>query len=86
MIAVSADPITKGRQAALEMKLLYPILSDPNRALINSWGVLHPTEGIARPAMFLVNKTGKVVWRYVGMEASDRPPMALILKQLESVK
>jgi hypothetical protein len=36
--------------------------------------------------MFLVNKEGKIVWKYVGMEASDRPPMDTILQQIAAVK
>lgn len=86
MIAVSADPMAKGRTAALEMKLMYPIISDNSRVVINLWGVMHPSEGIARPSMFLVNKAGKVVWRYVGMEAADRPPMGEVFKQLAAAK
>ena len=68
------------------MKLAYPILSDTTRTAITTWGMLHPTEGIARPSMFLVNKEGKVIWKYIGMDASDRPAMATILKQLQGTK
>ncbi len=86
MIAISADPIGEGRRAALEAKLTYPILSDATKMLITSWGVLHPQEGIARPSMFIVSKQGKIVWRYVGADANDRPALALVLKQLQSAK
>jgi len=68
------------------MKLAYPVLSDASRTAITTWGVLHPTEGIARPSMFLVNKQGNIVWKYIGKDASDRPPMATIFKQLQSAK
>jgi peroxiredoxin len=83
---VTADPIVDAQKAAVEMKLAYPILSDTSRTAITTWGVMHPTEGIARPSMFLVNKEGKIVWKYIGMDASDRPPMATVLKQLQSAK
>ncbi len=86
MIAISADPIADGRRAAVEMKLSFPVLSDAAKTLITSWGVLHPQEGIARPSMFIVNKQGKIVWRYVGADANDRPAISLVLKQLEAVK
>jgi len=66
--------------------LTYPILSDVYKNYIRQYGVLHPTEGIARPSMFLVNKEGKIVWKYVGMEASDRPPMDTVLQQITSLK
>ena len=86
MIAISADSPADGQKLALEMKLAFPILSDFYRNLIREYGVLHPTENIARPSMFLVNKEGRIVWKYVGMEASERPPIAIVLQQIQAVK
>jgi peroxiredoxin len=86
MIALSADAPADGQKVASELNLTYPILSDVYKNYIRQYGVLHPTEGIARPSMFLVNKEGKIVWKYVGMEASDRPPMDTVLQQIASVK
>ena len=83
---MTADPIADAQKAAVEMKLAYPILSDTSRTAITTWGVLHPTEGIARPSMFLVNKEGKIVWKYIGTDASDRPPIATVLRQLQGAK
>jgi peroxiredoxin len=86
MIAVSADTPADGQKVAVELKLTYPILSDVYRNFIRQYGVLHPTEGIARPSMFIVNKQGKIVWNYVGMEASDRPPIDTVLQQISAAK
>jgi peroxiredoxin len=86
MIAISADAPADGQKVASELNLTYPILSDVYKNYIRQYGVLHPTEGIARPSMFLVNKEGKIVWKYVGMEASDRPPMDTVLQQIAAVK
>jgi len=86
LIALSADSVVEAQQTAAEMRLMYPVLSDSSRSAIRAWGVLHPQEGISRPAMFIVNKQGKIVWKYVGTEASDRPPIDAVLKQLQSAK
>jgi peroxiredoxin len=86
MIALSADPPAAGQKVAAELNLTYPILSDVVKNFIRQYGVLHPTEGIARPSMFVVNKEGKVVWKYVGVDATDRPPIDIILQQLAAVK
>jgi peroxiredoxin len=86
MIAVSADTPADGQKVAVELKLTYPILSDVYKNFIRQYGVLHPTEGIARPSMFIVNKEGKIVWKYVGSEASDRPPIDTVLQQLSEAK
>jgi peroxiredoxin len=86
MIAISADSPADGQKLASELNLTYPILSDVYKNYIRQYGVLHPTEGIARPSMFVVNKEGKITWKYVGMEASDRPPIDTVLQQLAAVK
>jgi len=86
MIAISADSPADGQKVASEMKLSYPILSDVYRNIIREYGVLHPTEGIARPSMFLVNKQGRIVWSYVGQDATDRPAIVTVLQQLQATK
>jgi peroxiredoxin len=86
MIAISADPPADGQRVASEMKLTYPILSDIYKNFIKQYGVLHPQEGIARPSMFVVNKAGQITWRYVGQDASDRPPMNIVLQQIAAAK
>ena len=86
MIAVSADPPADGQKVASELKLTYLILSYVYKNFIRQYGVLHPTEGIARPSLFIVNKEGKIVWKHMGMEAADRPPMPIVLQELAAVK
>ena len=71
---------------ATELKLTFPIVSDNSRNFIRQYNVLHPQEGIARPSMFVIDKTGKIVWSYVGKDASDRPEIATVLQRLQSVK
>jgi len=83
---VSADTPADGQKVAAELSLTYPILSDIYKNFIRQYGVLHPTEGIARPSMFLVNKEGKIVWSYVGAEANDRPPIDTVFQQLAAAK
>lgn len=83
---MSADTPADGQKVATELSLTYPILSDIYKNFIRQYGVLHPTEGIARPSMFIVNKEGKIVWSYVGAEANDRPPMDTVLQQLAAAK
>src|SRR5437870_12842717 len=85
MVAVSADTPADGQKVAAELNLRYPILSDVYKNFIRQYGVLHPTEGIARPSMFIVNKQGTIVWKYVGSEAADRPPIDTVLQQLAAV-
>jgi len=86
VIAISADSPADGQKLATELNITFPILSDVYKNFIKQYGVLHPTEGIARPSMFIVDKQGKVSWKYVGSEANDRPPIDTVLQQISAVK
>lgn len=86
MIALSADSPADGQKLATELNISFPILSDVYKNYIKQYGVLHPTEGIARPSTFIVNKEGKIVWKYVGSNESDRPPIDTVLQQLAALK
>jgi peroxiredoxin len=86
MIALSADSPADAQKVAVELNLTFPILSDVYKNFIKQYGVLHPSEGIARPSLFVVNKEGRIVWKYIGTEASDRPSIDVVLQQLAAVK
>lgn len=85
-MAFSADGPADGLKVAAEMNLAYPIVPDPSRTVIKAYNVLHPTEGISRPAMFVINKKGEIAWKFIGQDAADRPPMESVLKQLQAAK
>ena len=82
ILAVSADTPAEGRRLAADLNLTYPVVSDSSRKFIRLYGVLHPVEQIARPAVFIVSRERKIVWSYVGQGPTDRPQMDAILKEL----
>lgn len=71
MLAVSVDPPDKSREIAEAYGLEFALLSDPELRVIDAFGVRHgeghPAEGsdIARPATFILDREGQVVWRDV---------------------
>ena len=67
---------------ASDLGITYPILSDSPRRFIRDYGVLHPQEGIARPSLFILNRDGALEWSYIGVNASDRPPIDTVLDEL----
>ncbi len=85
-MALSADIPAQAVITASELGLTYPILSDSARNFIRAYGVLHPQEGIARPALFIIDRGGMVRWNYVGQSAADRPPIATILEELQALQ
>ncbi len=65
-----------------QLGIRYLLVSDPKKRLIKEFGVLHPREGIARPAIFIIDKSGVVRYVYVGRNASDRPSIQQIMQAL----
>ena len=39
-------------------------------------------DGVATPAVFIIDQSGQIVWSYVGQSASDRPSVQTILETL----
>ena len=68
LIAVSVDAVEFTRKVAEAYDIGFPLLSDPGLELIDSFGVRHSDGGIggeeiARPAVFILDRDGQVVWR-----------------------
>ena len=89
IVAISVDSPEESRKLMQSRGLHYPILSDPKAEVIRQYGVLHLKGGedgqdIARPAEFLLDSKGKIVWENLTddllvrarpeafLEASDR--------------
>ncbi|MFQ5895007.1 MAG: peroxiredoxin family protein [Nitrospinota bacterium] len=83
VVAISSDDALTVHRTSRELSISFPLLSDPERKLIRTYGVLHPREGIARPATFIVDKRGIVRYRYVGKNFADRPPVARVLRAVQ---
>lgn len=73
-----------------KLRLPFPLLSDPDAAVIAAWDVYDPVGGthgpIARPAIFVVGRDLRVPYEYVGRDFADRPPNAAIYEALDAVR
>lgn len=68
IIAVSVDPPDKLREIVDGYGLEYPLLSDADLSLIDALGLRHAMGDIAggdisRPATFILDREGTIVWR-----------------------
>lgn len=68
ILAVSSDPHTATFESLGSAGIEFPILADPDLAVIDAYGIRHPAGGmggadIARPATFLIDSEGQIVWR-----------------------
>lgn len=81
-MAVDVDSV--GQHAAMveKLRLPFPILSDPDRAVADLYGVSDPKDPreIARPSMILVATDGAEVWRFVSRDFADRLPEEEVLE------
>ena len=87
VLAVSVDPIDKSEQIAEAYGLDYPLLSDPDLELIDAFGLRHPGasvigDDIARPATFILDRDGQIVWRTLTDNWRIRTPPETLLEQL----
>ncbi len=82
VVAVSADNLDTALNTKASLRLKFTILPDPNKEVIRRYSVLHPDEGIARPAVFIIDKEGVVRFHYIGKNAADRPKNVRLLSAL----
>ena len=67
MVAVSVDPVEVNRSLSEKAGLTFPLLADPEEKVIRAYDLRHIRGGpkgvdIARPAEFLIDRTGTVRW------------------------
>ena len=86
IVALSADWPEIARGTVAQLGLTFPVLSDSSRKRIIAWDVLHPGQGIAKPSLFVLDRDGKVRWKYIGDSAADRPDIEEVLKQLRKIR
>lgn len=65
-----------------ELGIRYRLISDPKMRIIKGFGVLHPREGIARPATVIIDRNGVVRYVHVGKYPSDRPSIQQVMQAL----
>ncbi len=70
----------------------FPILADPGHEIIDTYGLRDPAYegqkvyGIPHPAVYLIDKNGKVTWAKVESNYRERPTSQEIRAALGSLK
>ena len=81
-MAISVDPPATSAELAKKLGVTFPLLSDESRATIRAYGIEDAENGISWPAIFIVDKAGKVVWRSLAQTYKIRAMPAQILEAL----
>ena len=67
VVAISVDSPAESEKLRESQGYSFPILSDAKDDVIRRWDLVHPRAGvdgadIARPAEFLIDSSGKILW------------------------
>ncbi len=85
LLAVSVDAPEKSEALRLELHLPFPILCDTERRVVKDWAIYDPREngGIAKPAVFVINRDRMVRYGAVDTVAT-RVPASEIVRVLQT--
>lgn len=98
LYAVSVDPPDVSRTFAEKLasdgkgRIGFPLLSDPDHKTIDAYGLLDPayvgqkSYGIPHPAVYVIDKNGRVAWARVESNYRERPVNQDIRAALEALK
>jgi len=98
LIAISVDPPDVSKNFAEKIasdgkgRVNFPILSDPDHKIIDAYGLRDPAYegqkvyGIPHPAVYVIDKQGKVVWAKIESDYKQRPTNEEIRAALDSLK
>jgi peroxiredoxin len=87
VVAVSVDSPEDARAVVESQGLEYPVLSDPDLVATDAFGLRHEDGGlegdIARPAVFVIDRDGRIAWRDVTDNWRVRVRPEVVLRELE---
>lgn len=87
MVTVSVSSPEEIKAGKDELKLSYRVLADPDHTVAERYGVYNLLgDGLAAPAVFVVDPTGYIRWRYVGKGIADRPPVDRVIGELRRAR
>lgn len=95
-ISVDAPDVSRGFAEKIESdgkgKVAFSLLSDPDHKIIDSYGLRDPAYegqkvyGIPHPAVYVINRDGKVTWARIESDYRQRPTNQEIRAALDTLK
>lgn len=98
LYAISIDPPEVSKDFAKKIasdgkgELNFPILSDPGSKVIDAYGLRDPAYeaqkiyGIPHPAVYVIDKDGKVMWVKIESNYRERPTNQEVRMALDALK
>jgi len=83
VIAVAYQDQAGAQASTNDANASYPVLADFDHSVADAYNVYNTLgDGVATPAVFIIDKAGHIVWSYIGQNISDRPDNGMILQNL----
>ncbi len=84
-MAISADTVEESQELAAKIGVGYHLLSDADVAVASAYGVAMDGDDIAIPAVFVIDRAGRIAWRKIGETMTDRPTLERVLDRLDAL-
>lgn len=86
LAAISTDDVNDARQMASIVHAEYPVLADADKKTARAYKVFDMLgDGVAAPAVFIIDADHKIAWQQIGENISDRPTNEDILRELAAL-
>jgi peroxiredoxin len=79
------DGVEKSRELADKLKVTFPVLSDVDHKVIDSYDLYNAEGKIAKPAMFVLDRQGKVRWVFLDENYRIRAVNDAVLAELKKL-
>jgi peroxiredoxin len=80
VLALAVQNQADAKNMADQTQVTFPILADSNHQVTDAYQIYNLLgDGVAAPAVFVIDQTGQIVWSYIGKDYSDRPTNEMIL-------
>jgi peroxiredoxin len=79
VVGISVDAPATSKHLADALGLTFPLLSDPDRAVIRAYGIEDAPNELAWPSIFIVDRSQKVAWRWLADTFRERIATADVL-------
>ena len=86
IVALSTDDQLAVKKAENRSQATFPLLSDNMGKVTNAYNVADPLRKLgARPATYIIDKTGVVKWKFLDIRVGNRVPTSTILNALRKI-
>jgi peroxiredoxin len=85
VIAISPDRVEEALNTSTLHKIPFKLLSDSNDKVIDEYGVRGAFDYGAEASVFIIDKAGKVRYKYIGKVPQDIPSNEVLLKIIRNM-